>query len=479
MITLFQLPTVGLELRGLAGSPIFTGNIYSRILPASLTRVASVIKQVLRDEVRIVDLRVTEPHRQEPYKVFQWEGFTITAMRIGAAFENADIVIRISQFIGLSCHFAYEFQVARDFMAHAKRVNPSVRIVVGGADAIIRPGAYRRAGADVVCVENNANPWLFSKDGLANQNPCRLRDVAVRPALDKLDHLAQYTDSHDGPVAEDIPMPIGFTYFSRGCSRECAFCDMRRTAYEVLDLDACLAMLDHYKRAGIRTINIIDDNLLLWTKRPRGREELMKVFDRMRWLGFVWEFPNGLEIGLLLDRQGRIDYPLLQTLFCGGTDHHIGERVGAYRLYFPVETFTGRAKYKKLLIDKDQRRVLEALLGMGIPEITFGIIIFPNASEASFRTVGEGYRELRKVVEESGTTKARYGIFHLIPIGKYRNMPTKYSLTDFPEGWNFYTPVYDGTNFSARELFLRRLQLTAEVDPINYSALLQGRYAYS
>jgi hypothetical protein len=238
-------------------------------------------------------------------------------------------------------------------------------------------------------------------------------------------------------------------------------------------------MLENYWRAGIHSLNFSDDNLLLMAAQPAGRAALLALFGKLRELGFAWEFPNGLEIGRLIDRHDQLDEELMEAIFAHHVDPLSGRLVGAYRAYIPIETFDHRADYKKLRSVQDQNRIISWLAGCGLSEIDFGVVLPPDATAETFESIRRGYRNLRQLVESHGPTRARYAVFHLIPISLFRSMPTKYSVEAFPEGWNFYFPVYDGAHFSARELFERRLRLIQEIDHENFVSMARGEYRYA
>lgn len=487
-ITLIQHPTVALKIAGFtapefeefAEAGVYLGNVYRRIIPASLLRVAAVMEQEGAAEVAILDLRVAACNREEIYKTVAWEGYTIEARRVGAAFSYADQAISESDWIGLSSHFTFESGIVRDLIAHAKKVNPAVKVLVGGADVSARPHDYLAYGADLVAI-GDFNPQAFADYREEPQivGPYRHPFAnLIKPAFSKLQHLMEYRDSHDGPVPEGVPFPIGFIYFTRGCPRECDFCESRLTRYEPLDLEASIAMLENYRQAGIKTLNLADDNLLLQAANREGRARLLGLLQAMREMKFAWEFPNGLEVGRLL-RGEQLDEELMAALFSHVVDAETGQIIGAYRLYVPVETFDRRANYRKLKPRQEQNRIIAGLASCGLPEIDFGVVIPPDAEQLTFQHTKEGYLEMKEIIATHGQTKARYAVFHLIPIAEFRKMPTKYSVEQFPEGWNFYFPVYDGAHFSARELFEERLRLIKEVDFQNYQSMRKGQYDYS
>jgi hypothetical protein len=96
----------------------------------------------------------------------------------------------------------------------------------------------------------------------------------------------------------------------------------------------------------------------------------------------------------------------------------------------------------------EQNTIIEWIVESGIPEVDFGVVLPADADERTFDSIRAGYTKFRQMIEAKGRVRARYAIFHLIPIALYRGMETKYSVEEFPEGWNFYFPVYDGTHFS-------------------------------
>lgn len=487
-ITLIHHPTVALKIFGFEASEfetfidsgLYLGNVYRRIIPASLARVASVMEKEFPAEVSILDMRVTGPDREETYKTINWEGYEIEARRVGSPFSIAQQAITESDWIGLSSHFTFESGVILDLIRYAKKVNPKVKVMVGGADASARPHDYIRGGADL-CFVGDFDPQALARDCSEPSivGPYRHPFAELtKPSLCKLRHLAEYKDSHDGPVPEGVAFPIGFLYFTRGCPRECDFCESRKTRYEHLSLELCLSLLARYRGAGIRTLNVVDDNLLLQAGKKDGRQKLISLLEAMRDMGFAWEFPNGLEIGRLL-KGDVVDEELAEALFSHTIEPATGRLVGAYRLYVPVESFDHREHYKKLKPLGEQNKILTALARAGLPEIDFGVVLPPDADRNTFDSIREGYLRIKDIVKSNGDTKARYAIFHLIPIAKFRQMLTKYSVEEFPEGWNFYFPVYDGSNFTARELFEERLRLIREIDLRNYESMSRGQYGYS
>jgi len=488
-ITLIQHPTVALKIHGFnnpgfdefAESGLYLGNIYRRVIPDSLSRLASIMERELEADVDILDLRVLDPNREETYKVVDWDGYTIDVRRVGASFSHLDKAVEESDWIGLSNHFTFESGIIRDLITYIRKIKPTIKIIVGGADVTARPHEYLSFGANLATV-GDFDPQAFIEESASEKKvlgPNRIPfKELIDPAFNKLHYLSEYKDSHDGPVPEGVQSPIGFIYFTRGCPRECDFCESRKTKYEALDVDNAVTMLENYRAAGIKTLNLSDDNFLLQAANKDGRTRLLDILKVMREMDFAWEFPNGLEIGRLMRKDG-LDEELMEALFRPSTDPVTGNIVGGYRLYVPVETFDHRADYRKLKSVQDQNTIIAGLASSGLLEIDFGVILPPDTDSDTIQHTKDGYSEIKDIVTSNGDAKARYAVFHLIPISEFRKMPTKYSVDEFPEGWNFYFPNYDGTYFSARRLFEERLQLVKDIDFQNYQSMRKGQYDYS
>ncbi|WP_169728819.1 cobalamin-dependent protein [Salinarimonas rosea] len=262
------------------------GNIYRRTMPVSLARVAAAVERATDIRVDVLDLKARDPARETEYKRVDLGDRMAIVNRIGASFDIAADAIRRSDIIGLSNHFTYESGVIRDLISFARRVRPDVRIIVGGADAKARPQFYLDVGADLVFRGDVSPEELVSNDWSVKRIVGDYRhpfSEMSRPAFDKLQPVSQYSDSHDGPVPDGVGTPVGFIHFTRGCPRECDFCESRRTKFEALPLADALAMINHYASFGIRTLNFADDNLLLLK-----RDYLQALFAALRERGFAW-----------------------------------------------------------------------------------------------------------------------------------------------------------------------------------------------
>ncbi|WP_029032385.1 hypothetical protein [Salinarimonas rosea] len=169
----------------------------------------------------------------------------------------------------------------------------------------------------------------------------------------------------------------------------------------------------------------------------------------------------------------------MATLFANERDPVTGHHVGAYRVFIPVETFDRRANYKKLKSVDLQNAIIDSILTHRFPEVNFGVVLGSDADDDTFAGIVEGYKTIKEVVGRHPSVKARYSVFHLIPISLFRSMETNFSVDDFPEGWKFYFPCYDGKHFTTMELFDRRLATVGVVDPALARGMKTGTYAYA
>ena len=129
---------------------IFLGNVYRQTMPVSLARVAAIIEAEIGLDVNILDLKALDPDRETVYKQVDLGDRFAIVTRIGAEFEKARDAILSSDWIGFSNHFTFESGIIRDLIHYARTIKPSVKILVGGADAKARPHYYVAAGADIV-----------------------------------------------------------------------------------------------------------------------------------------------------------------------------------------------------------------------------------------------------------------------------------------------------------------------------------------
>jgi hypothetical protein len=80
----------------------------------------------------------------------------------------------------------------------------------------------------------------------------------------------------------------------RGCNRGCEFCSAAKTEFDRLKTETIRQQIDNFLDDGVGLFMFTDDNVLL--RRP---QELEEIFGYLRDKQTAWEFPNGVEFGLL------------------------------------------------------------------------------------------------------------------------------------------------------------------------------------
>ena len=133
-----------------------------------------------------------------------------------------------------------------------------------------------------------------------------------------------------------------------------------------------------FKEAGIRTIQVIDDNLLYRAlpsyEGERGRQTILNLFHLLYEEGFAWEFFNGFQLGLF-EKDGRIDTQLVDALYRNG---RAGEHfVGCFRSYMPLDKVTEEEMplLKKLKPLQVAQAVVSAIAEKGVPALMLGFVI--------------------------------------------------------------------------------------------------------
>jgi hypothetical protein len=442
-------------------------------------------------EIRIIDMKGRDPKKTEIYGEVRYGDTQLHKLRIGMSFEDVRGHLVESDIIGLTANFTQEANVIRDFIRFAKSTSDT-KIIVGGSDAIARPTHYLSAGADVVIQGEGeiAGPKVIEVlinggdlraiDGIAyavdgsvtNQgqpiSPVSMEDVAY-PALD-LARLDEYYEDHEGTLPADVRLPLMYLETSRGCKMVCTFCTTPylRKGYRYMSTARIQQWLVYYRRFGISTILLSEDNLLSRLHFPGGREEILEIFQILRAYDFAWEFINGFEIGKLADVNGVIDYELIEAMFSSCVR---GDRlIGCFRSYIPVESLRDDApkKYKKLRTWDIEKEILRAIADAGLPALGFGIMIgFVDDTPETLKLTAQRCTELRELCEKANPAAIQHFQFFnniLLPgtpnFSKHLKY-AKYDISAHPELFNFYTSIVDGHHFEHSEYYRERQNLTA------------------
>jgi len=455
-------------------------------------------------DAEIINMKLGERHERSKGSI-DLQGLDIENLVLGAPFDSMDYSLREADVIGLTSNFTYSSRVVRDFIEYAKRINPNLKILVGGADASARQEYYLDAGADVVIRgegELNGPSAIdalvrgeelegveriaFKKNGQVVRTQQSLKGNQVDmnslplPSLDGID-LQEYTDTGEGPLVDGASSPIFAFETSRGCKQACHFCTtpFLKPGFRAMSLERIAEYFEHIKKSGVRTMLSYEDNPLSrmqagkgYQRDIEGREEVLKYAELIGNTGLAFEWANGLEIGKLANEHGEPDTELINALFQHRRNPD-GTFSGTYRCYVPLEALSdeGISSLRKLRTYDVEKRILEAIVDTKVPMLNLGVIVgMADESMDGLNKTKERCYELKRVVKGiSPDTKVYYNFFTYTPLPGTPDIKRDQNrlignIDSQPELWNFYLGTIDGDNISAREMTLLRREISKEVN---------------
>lgn len=471
-ITLIHCPAVKLTIDGSN-----VGAVRTHFPKISQLMLAAIIEHNFPDaRVRIVDMK-TLASREVKYKEIPYGNKTIEVYRVGTPFSEIEDLISSSDALIFTSNFTQEAGVIGDLIEFGKRVNPQVKVWVGGSDAMVQRGEVDRhryfyeRGADYIA---EGDGEITLPDLMRGQTPARNPilsdfDHAPDPAL-HLVNLHDCIESHEGGLPAGVTPPLMYLETSRGCRQSCDFCSTPFTKgkYRYMSQQRIERVLQHFLDYGIRTLLLIEDNILSRLDLPEGRAEVLRWFATMREKNFVWEFANGVEIGKL-EKDGVLDEELIEAMF--GYDG----KAGCYRSYIPLERIdVADLPYRKLKAFDVQKHILLSIARKGTALLNLGVIIGnPEESATSLSRTETKMIELKNDILDcsAGRTFAFANIFLHIPIcgtNDYRRFHREgrlaYDIDIHPELYNFYTSIIRGENFSYTDLTEIRRDMASRIN---------------
>ena len=188
--------------------------------------------------------------------------------------------------VGLSV-MTFQRRTAKRIVALVRALRPSTRIVVGGYDPSLAPGAWAEdgpAGVDFIVrgegeltfcellralesdagFEGIAGLWHRTGDGFRGhpgRPVSRLEDGAIRLPSRDARVLRGYTL---------LGRPVDVVETSRGCTFDCSFCsiiEMRGRNFHTYSFDRVLADIRDAVDHGARALFVVDDNITLNVRR--------------------------------------------------------------------------------------------------------------------------------------------------------------------------------------------------------------------
>ncbi|MEA3514793.1 MAG: radical SAM protein [Nanoarchaeota archaeon] len=159
------------------------------------------------------------------------------------------------------------------------------------------------------------------------------------PIFPDPDVLGKFTDSGEGPI-EGGNGRFAHMTTAIGCPHKCGYCTTGwRERYLVSrGIDSIVEELNLYQSLGVKTLAIMDDNLL-----SIGPDKVNKVMNLINSYGFNIEYGNGLELGLLHRNWDEVQESVLRN---------------CTMLYAPLEDLTQNVSYRKLEPISEQLKLI-------------------------------------------------------------------------------------------------------------------------
>lgn len=457
-----------------AGRPY--GPIRTNVFPQPQITLATALPRN-EYEIEFLDARtIAKPldwqqHLTRQYaQPIQYDNKRLTRHFIGNPSEAVSGSSKDVDVYVLSANFTYEANSVREMIRLLKAHNQKSIVIVGGTDAAPpeRHSFYFNAGSDYIGL-GDADLSLpeFLNDLRNGQAEAKYPNRLIPEKgsihfvdLSRLHELAdtsRFSESGGGSILEAITRK-GFAAYieiQRGCNRECDYCCAAKTPFNRLSVEDTKRQIDSFLANGVGLFMFSDDNTLL-----RSPESLEEIFGYLRSKGAAWEFPNGLEFGLLgsNDETGewKPNKGLIDALFWNNGSSN--DYQGAHRLLFPLEDAVLRHSGLLKLRHNVHNYALEELIARNIPYTNLGIMTGCPTETQNERRNMERWLSQFYDRTKGANTKFNYSLFCTMPLpgtdlGRQMHAEgrVKYSIDQFPELWNVFLSVVDGNNFTAEQ----------------------------
>lgn len=467
---------------------------YPKISPL----VVSAIARSAGYEVEGVDMKIRDQGNIVPYKQFRYGDGVMVASRKGMNFEDLESRISDAEVLSLSCNPTQWAQITTDFIKYSKSVKSGIKVIIGGTDAMMRPDYYLRNGADFVVLGEGENSGVklyreiaeggFGFDKIPGIAFMAGEKIVINPRAPRgidLDtaHLPDFetfkgdiplwtTPIEYWPLPEGASPPIAFADFSRGCAEKCGYCTapIKNPGFRVESLRRIAEKLDYYRKWGIQTINIWDENIGSLIKL--GMEGyLERIISLLKEKGFAFEYSEGgMAISYLWDKKrNKPKSELINRIFSNEVAG--GRFVGNYAMYFPFENLQAEDPskvYGKLLSFEREKEVLGAMLDAGMRYVSYATILGLN--EDTLENLERAKRRLHEV-NDFVTGRGRKGLaipFCYMPLPgtnfyeKYAPQIV-YDVEDYPELIGLHTSVIRTSRYEPHEITQLKIDMEREL----------------
>lgn len=272
--------------------------------------------------------------------------------------------------IGISTMYTVFHQDYIDLIKYIKKINPKIRVVVGGNHASSFPQMMLDAGADQVVVGEGEIAFYDICNGdtnkIVSRDPIPDLDMLPLPDMSAIDFPMYFQASNPFTMRQ----PVAGIMTSRGCPHDCCYCTANgvwkrkwrgKSAAYVVD-----EIIDMEWKYGIREFHFLDDNMAVSNERLRAI--CGEIIDAD--LDIKWAMPNGIPYW-------KLDNYTLDLM----------KEAGCYRLTFGIESGAPEIrKYigKEFSLEK-AKEVIQYANKIGIWTICTNIIGFPYETEEQIR----------------------------------------------------------------------------------------------
>lgn len=316
--------------------------------------------------------------------------------KVKIGLSDKEIERRIKDFkpdiVGITSMFTAFFRDAHDLAALVKKINPDIKVVLGGAHVSICPEtSIKDKNVDIVVKgEGEETLWEIVKTLKKGKDYTNIRGTVVRkrnkiisnPARQPIENL----DTLPFPAYHLFPMEVYFKLAktspflmrsrqcsiisSRGCPGDCSYCSIHsvwghtwrgRSPKNVVDeMDFLI------KNYGVKEFAFLDDSVAC------SKERMGKICDEIikRKLNIKWSTPNGIS-------HWTLDEPLLDKM----------KASGCYRITFGIESGNLKTRefigWKKNFSLEQAKRITKYANKIGLWTISTFIIGFPYEDEKS------------------------------------------------------------------------------------------------
>lgn len=240
-----------------------------------------------KDTLGLQNVMVCEPLELE-YLASNAEARGHKVKIIDMILEKKDVTFFIEKYkpdaVGITGYISH-VNIIKDYARRIKKVNPKIKVIVGGVHAEVNPGDYECAHIDYIIRADGIRTFVEILDGLENKRepkeiPCVYKRGADAPKKEaRFNYLfpdRSKVDRYRSKYYYMFHRNCSLIKTSFGCPYKCKFCFCRKITdgkYFCRDLDNVIEELKGVKE---REIYIVDDDFLV------DRERILEFCRRLK-----------------------------------------------------------------------------------------------------------------------------------------------------------------------------------------------------